>query len=418
MSTAAERLAPLAADSDRDGPEIDVPRTSRRAKIGVVVVAILVVGVGVGWGTGWLGHSGILGAFDPPCAATVSIQGAGSTFIGPLMEKWANAFDGGSTSKARGCISVRVSYNASSGVSGLAQLSAKSTEFVATEEPLNTTATAQLAAPSLTLPFALGAVAVAYNIPGVAAGLDLTGQLLASIYLGEITAWNDPAIAAINPGVDLPSGLPITVIHGAPGSGMNYVFTGYLSLNNATWAARVGQGASVAWPTGLAAGGEGTVASTLLATSGGIAYLGSGAADAGGLTCANLQNPSGFFVDPSTAGVYAAASEHGTVLPLGNQSWQGVSLLDAPGNQSYPLTTFTYTIVYTDTGIAYGGILSKNAAQWLASFLYWISVNAQVYTTQYGYVPLPPAVIADNTQIAELIRYYGQSLGDLDHDGD
>jgi phosphate ABC transporter phosphate-binding protein len=390
-------------------------------KATVVVVVILVAAGGIGWATGWFSHApeGILGWLAPPCPPTVGLNGSGSTFVAPLMQTWTHAYEGGAESRERGCDVVQVAYNASGAGTGLGELISGGTDFVATEEPLNASAAASLPAPTLTLPVALGAVAVAYDLPGVPAGLNLTGAILAAIYLGTITAWNDSAIVAINPGVALPSDVPISVIHGAPGSSTNYVFTGFLSASNATWDDQVGQGATVVWPTGISASGDAGAVSVLQGTTGGIAFLGFAYAQDSNLTCAKIQNPADVFVAPSVTSIYAAATAYGESLPLGNQSWQNVSLLDQSGNDSYPLTTFTYVVCYANLGQADRGTLTQNTAAWLASFLYWMSAAGQNYGAALGYPPLSSHVITTNEQIVELLTYDGlPALGDVDYDGD
>jgi phosphate transport system substrate-binding protein len=416
MSTSNGPFEPNDIDIDREEAiHFRAKRRRRMINVGVVVVLLVLVGAGAGWATGWFTHAPPNLRLAPPCAGSVNLTGAGSTFVAPLMTMWTAAFGG-----SKGCVTVHIGYNGSNPQVGLAQLGSGATDFLTTEEPLNVTALATLPAPVLTLPITTGAVAVAYNIPGLTTALNLSASVLAGIYMGTIASWNDTALAAINPGVHLPSDLPIEVIHGAPGSSTSYVLTGFLARNNATWSSDVGQGATVAWPTGSAASGDAGAASALQSTPGGIAYLGLSYALQDGLTCARIQNPAGDFVAPSSTNITAAtAVATAGALPPGNASWQGVSLLDAAGNSSYPLTTFTYAITYSDLDQIDHGALSKNAALWLASFLYWVSIDAQYYATPLSFGPLPSHVILGDVQIIELLRYQGGSaLGDIDSDGD
>jgi len=421
MDTPAESSAPQPADPSFEEQELADRHRRRVRKIVAIVAAVVVVTGGFAWVTDGFSRSprGISGLLAPPCPPTVALNGSGSTFIAPLMQTWVHAYSGAAASRSRGCVVVQPTYTASSSAAALGTLGAGGTEFVATEEPLSPAEEAGLPEATLTLPLAASAVAVAYNVAGMPAGLNLTGAILAGIYLGTITFWNDSAIAAVNPGVSLPAAAPISVIHDGPGSSTSYVFTGFLSASNGTWAADVGQGSTVTWPTGVVANGDANVSALLASTPGGIAYLGLGSAVRSGLTLAKVENPNGFFVAPSATSVFAAASAYDQTLPLGNESWQGVSLLDQPGNTSYPITTFTYGIVYVDLGHAYNGVLPQNVAQWLAAFLYWMSVAGQSYGTSLGYAPFSQTVTNANQQIVELLRYDGiPALGDIDYDGD
>ena len=410
-----------AGEPELDAQDLASRRRRHRRQLGTVIAVVLIAVGGIGWATDGfrLPADKVLGSIGPQCPPTVTLNGSGSTFVAPLMKTWAEAYSGAAASREMGCVVVQPVYNASGVMAALGRFSGGGTEFVASEEPLNGSAEAALPWATLTLPLTTSAVAIAYNVPGVPAGLNLTGPVLAGIYLGQITTWSDPAIAGLNPGITLPSGAPITVLHDAAGSGTSYVFSGYLSLSNASWASEVGQGPSIAWPVGLVADGDAGAAALLANTSGGIAYLGLAAALAHGLDCARLENPAEKFVAPSAATVFAATTAYAKVLPLGNQSWQNVSLLDQPGNASYPITTFTYAIVFADLGKAYDGALTLSAAQWLAAYLYWMSVAGQSYGTPLGYPPFPSVVTNANTQIVELLKYDGvAALGDIDYDGD
>jgi len=397
-------------------------RHRRRVRQGTVVLVVVVVATGgIGWATNGFTRSlsSVLGAIGPRCPPTVALNGSGSTFIEPLMHTWVRAYSGAASTREQGCLVVLPTYNATGSEAGLGSLMNDGTEFVATEAPLTAVQEAGLPQPTLTLPLAVSGVAVAYNVPGVSGGLNLSGAVLAAIYLGAITLWNDSAIAALNPAVALPRATPIQVLHQSAGSSTNYVFSGFLAASNSTWASAVGQGSSVAWPVGSSAGGDPGTAALLRTTPGAIGFLGLGTALNDSLSCAKIENPALRFVAPSASSVFAAATSYTETLPLGNESWQNVSLLDLPGVASYPIATFTYAIVYADLGIAYHGSIKLNAAQWLAAFLYWMSVAGQSYGTSLGYAPFSQTVTLGNQQIVELLRYDGiPALGDVDYDGD
>ena len=396
-------------------------RRRRLRQVGTLVAVAVIITGGVGWATDGFTRSlgSVLGSLGPQCPPTVRLNGSGSSLIGPLMQTWVRTYSGAASTRERGCLVVLPTYNASGAAAGLGTLGADGTEFAATEEPLTPAEEAGLPSPTLTLPLAVGAVAVVYNVSGVPNGLNLTGAVLAGIYLGTITLWNDSAIAGLNPGVTLPSDAPITVVHESPGSSTSFVFTGFLSESNATWAGTIGQGSSVAWPVGRSANGDAAVGAAVSATQGAIAYVSLGTAIGDHLDCAKVANRASTFVAPSAASVYAAATAYGQTLPLGNESWQNVSLLDLPGTGSYPITTFTYAIVYADLGLAYHGGLLLNVAQWLAAFLYWMSVAGQSYVAPLGCAPFTSTVTSGNQQIVELLKYDGvPALGDVDYDGD
>jgi len=420
MATPAEPSAVPAFASDPEVQERASRHRRRVRQLTAVAAIVLIATAGVAWATdGFTRSAGsLLGSLGPQCPPTVHLNGTGSTFFAPLMTSWVNVYAGAAATRERGCVVVQPTYNASGAPSGLSRLRALTTEFSVTEQPLNTSQAASLPAPVITLPLAVSGVAVVYHVAGLAGGLNLTASVLAGIYLGTVTTWNDSKIVALNPGVLLPDE-PIQVIDQGPGSTTSFVFTGFLSAHNATWALTVGQGSTVPWPVGTQAPGDAAEALLVQATAGSIGFVGLGTAVADALDCADVQNPAGAFVAPTVGSVFAAVSASTTLLPLGNESWQNVSLLDEPGLASYPITSFSYALVYADLGSAYGGGLTLNVAQWLAAFLYWMSVAGQSYGAPLGYAPFDPTVTSANQQIVELLKYNGvRALGDIDYDGD
>jgi phosphate transport system substrate-binding protein len=421
MTDPGEPPAPADTDAELDRREAASRRRRHFRQLYAIAAVVLIAVGGLAWATdGFTRSTGkLLGSLGPQCPPTVPLNGSGSTFVAPLMQSWTTAYAGAAASRNQGCVVVQPTYHATGSAAGLATLGADGTEFTTTEEPLTAAAEALLPYPTVTLPLGVSAVAVAYNLPGVGAGLNLTGPVLAGIYLGSITMWNDPKITGMNSGVALPPGTPIAVLHGGAGSSTNFVFTSFLSAANTTWATQVGAGSTVTWPVGATADGDAAAASLLSTTPGGIAFLGLASAAGAGLTCAKIENPAGVFVAPSASGVYAAATAYTAALPAGNQSWQNVTLLDEPGNASYPITTFSYAIVYADLGQAYNGGMTLHVAQWLAAFLFWMSVAGQTYGTALGFAPFAQKVTLGNAQIVELLTYDGtQVLGDVDYDGD
>ncbi|MFZ0892142.1 MAG: phosphate ABC transporter substrate-binding protein PstS [Thermoplasmata archaeon] len=389
-------------------PKIDRPNLWKTAGI----VAILVIaGVGYGWWAGWFTPPGS-GFSLPSCPGSVQLDGAGSTFAAPAVDQWAEAFDSYSNCG-------QITYSDSGSTTGLANLSALSVDFAVTDAPLSSAQEAALPTASLTIPVTLGAVAVIYNLPGNPGGLMLNGSVLAGIYLGQITQWNTPVIATMNPEITLPTNLTIAPVHDTDWGGSSFAFTSYLAQTTPAWSATEGTGESVAWPAGIAVQGSLAMVAQVERTPGSIGYVGLPEALAAGETFAALENPSGAFVLPNATNVASAASGVASSLPAGNVSWANVSLVNTLGAQNYPIVTFSYVIIYEDLGKAYGSALSQSSAGWLVTFVYWMVDVAQNYSAALSYVPLPSAVVAVNIQTFELAKYNGTSLlGDPDHDKD
>jgi phosphate ABC transporter phosphate-binding protein len=251
-------------------------------------------------------------------------------------------------------------------------------------------------------------VSVIFNVPGVKV-LNVTGQVVAAIYLGDITNWNNSAIAALNPHTTLPN-LAITVVHRSDGSGTSFVFTHWLAAENTTWANTIGAGLSVAWPTGLGEKGSTLVTSTVVSTSGAIGYAELNYAKLQGAAYAAVQNPAGFFITPNGTNTAEAAQEVSSSLPNGSGDWGNVSIINQPGTTTYPLATLTYIVVFQDLGKAYGSGMTQTQAQWLVHYLYWAVSAGQNYSAGDFYVPMPVGITTlDETTISE-IQYNGQSL--------
>ena len=305
-------------------------------------------------------------------AATASqaaqITGAGATFPAPVYAKWAESY------KAQSGLELNYQPIGSGG--GIKQIKAKTVDFGASDKPLKPEETS--AAGLFQFPTVMGGVVPVINVPGLAPGqVHLTGALLGSIYLGEITKWSDPRLAAVNKGVKLPN-LPITVVHRSDGSGTSFVYTNYLALKNATWKAKVGASDAVEWPVGLGGKGNDGVAAFVKQTIGSIGYVEYAYAKQNHLTYTKLQNAAGAFVDP-TAPNFAAAASHGTWLPA-----QGfyLLLLDQPGATSWPITAATFILVYKQQANAANGAA-------VLKFFDWAYKNGDAQAAQLDYVPLP-----------------------------
>lgn len=377
----------------------------------IVVIVIVIALVGAAYAEGWIGKSSSPnnggGGYQPPCA---SLTAGGSTFVYPLMAVWAQDYAGQSCSANNGYSSVDVIYNAVGSGTGITDLTDKIYAFGASDAPLTSSQTSALPGAAVTLPDSAGAVTIMYNIPKVATGLNLTGPLLAAIFLGSITNWNDSQIAAINPGVTLPS-QAITVEHRSDGSGTTFAFTSYLSLENTTWKNTVGAATSVNWPVGQGQHGSEGVAGAVASTTGAIGYaeLNYAEEEGNGVGIAKVLNPANNYILPNVADTAAAVAQVSSFpAPTGN--WSGFTILNQAGATTYPIATFTYIMTYTDVGKVFGSSFTQQDAQALVSFLWWITHGGQTSATGLFYVPLPAAVTAvDETAIGDIL-YNGASL--------
>jgi len=335
----------------------------------------------------------------------VSILGAGATFPQPLIQTWTVQYN-------KIYPAVTISYSGIGSGGGIQQITAKTVDFGASDAPLSDK---QLAAASglVLFPETLGGVAVTYNLQawGVsnATVLHFTPAVIAGIYMGNITKWNDPAITALNPGVNLPSN-SITVVHRSDGSGTTFAFTNFLSVTNPNWATNVGFSTSVTWPvdklgTGVGAKGNPGVAGTVANTKGAIGYVDVIYAVSNHLGVGAIENPAGNFIVPTLQTIlWAAANATGTPNPTDLR----LHIVNAPGPQSYPISTYTYLLVYKDMSTNPSTTMAK--AQALAHFLWWAIHDGQQYSTALIYVPLPANVVAADEQLLMTLNYQGTPL--------
>ena len=304
-----------------------------------------------------------------PAAADTNLTGAGASFPYPLYTKWFYEYN-----KAHP--DVKINYQSIGSGGGIRQIVAKTVDFGATDGPMGDDQLATAPATILHLPTVLGAVAVIYNLPGVAK-LNLSGPVLAEIFLGKVTKWNDPAIAALNAGVSLPD-TAISVAHRSDGSGTTFCFVDYLSKVSAEWKSKVGKGTSVNWPVGLGGKGNEGVAGTVKQTPNSVGYVELIYATQNGLSYAQVKNAAGKFVAPSVESATAAAA--GVTMPADFR----VSIVDAAGEAAYPISTFTWLLVYEKNDGEKGAVI--------ASFLKWMLDEGQKMAPALGYAPLPAKV--------------------------
>jgi phosphate transport system substrate-binding protein len=325
----------------------------------------------------------LLGVKRPACAQ-VLVNGAGATFPYPLYSKWFDVY-------AKVSPAVRFNYQSIGSGGGITQLLNHTVDFGASDAPMTDAQLAKAADSILHFPTVLGAVVMTYNVAGLNAPLKLSGPVIADIYSGKITKWNDSALAGLNPGVTLPD-LAIVVCHRSDGSGTSFIFTDYLSKVSPDWSKDPGKGTSVKWPTGLGGKGNEGVTALVQQTPGAIGYVELIYAINNKLPRATLRNHDGAWVDASLATVTAAAAAGAPLMPADFR----VSITDAAGKDSYPLSSFTYLLVYDKQTDAIRG-------KALVGFLHWMLSDGQKYAPALQYAPLPSTVVAkEEAQIGKI----------------
>jgi len=304
----------------------------------------------------------------------VQINGAGATFPYPIYSKWFSEYN-------KLHPSVEINYQSIGSGGGIRQLSNQTVFFGATDGPM--TPEQMLAAPGkiLHLPTVLGAVVPVYNIPGVSTQLKFTGGLLADIFLGKITKWNDPTIMKLNPGVNLP-GTDITVVHRSDGSGTSYIFVDYLAKLSAEWKQKVGVATAVNWPVGVGGKGNEGVSGLVTQTPGSIGYVELIYALQNKVSYGAVQNMAGDFVTATVESVSAAAAEAVKSMPADFR----VSITNAPGKGVYPISSFTWLLLYENPK-------DKAQAKVMVDFVKWALTDGQKFAPDLGYAPLPEAVV-------------------------
>jgi phosphate transport system substrate-binding protein len=352
---------------------------------------------------GWLAISVGLGACAGPDASGsigggITLTGAGATFAMPLITLWSSEYE-----EATG---GRVNYNSIGSGGGIRAHIDRTVDFAASEAPLNAEQAAA-ARGTLTIPFTIGTVTVAFNLPGVDE-LRLTGDILADVYLGGITRWNDPRIVELNPGRGFPD-RPIVVVHRSDGSGTTYVFTDYLSKASPVWRDRVGYATSVAWPTGVGGNGNEGVAGAIRNNPYSLGYIELSYASNLGMPTAAIRNRAGRFVKPSLEAGTAAAEAIVNDLPPGHESWTEVSFTDAPGEASYPISSFSYFFIYEDLA-ALGGNVTRDRAAGVVRWIEWAVTEGQRFNGEVQNAALPGAVRALNLETLDRTNFEGERL--------
>jgi phosphate transport system substrate-binding protein len=321
----------------------------------------------------------------PGAAQTIRINGAGATFPYPIYSKWFSEYN-------KLHPDVQINYQSIGSGGGIRQLTNRTVFFGATDGPM--TKEQMLSAPGriLHFPTVLGAVVPIYNIPGVDEVLKFTGPLLADIFLGRVSRWNDPAIAKLNPGARLP-GSDITVVHRSDGSGTTYIFADYLGKVSPEWRKSVGIATSLNWPTGVGAKGNEGVAGLTKQTPGGIGYVELIYAIQNKIPYSTVQNMAGEFVRASLESVTKAAAATKGKMPSDFR----VSITNAPGAGVYPVSSFTWLLFYENPK-------DKRAARVMVDFMRWALHDGQKYCADLGYAPLPEEVVTMEMEALKKIR--------------
>jgi phosphate transport system substrate-binding protein len=331
----------------------------------------------------------------------IELNGAGATFPFPLIDTWRVEYQ-----KIKPEVSINYQSIGSGG--GVKQFTEKIVDFGATDAPL-TSLEMEKAREAVHIPETIGSIIVSYNIPEVPdKGLKLTGPILANIYLGKIPKWNDPQIQKLNPDLFLPD-QNIIVVHRSDGSGTTFVWTDYLSKVSNEWNAQVGKGKSVQWSTGIGAPGNEGVASTIKSTPYTIGYVELSYALTTRMTYAYLQNQEGNFIEPSIDSVRAAVASSANLLPRGDESWEQVSTTNTPGKDSYPISSFSYLLLYKELSTI-PRIDSMDKAKALVDFVFWAITDGQQFVDGLGYVALPNDVVILNQDTLSLLTYKGQPV--------
>ncbi len=312
------------------------------------------------------------------------LNAAGATFPYPIYSKW---FDVYHTAHPN----VQINYQSIGSGGGIRQLLAGTVDFGASDGPMSDDQLAQAKFKILHFPTVLGAVVPTYNIAGVTGDLNFTQKALSGIYLGTITKWNDPEITKANPGVKLP-GDDIVVVHRSDGSGTSYIFTDFLSKASDDWKNKVGKGTSVNWPVGLGGKGNEGVSGLVKQTPDSIGYIELIYAVQNSISYGNVQNADGKFVKADLAGVTAAAASMKD-MPEDFR----VSITNAPGAKSYPISSFTWLLIPAQISDA-----AKRDA--IKDFLKWMLVDGQKFNEGLSYAQLPKAVIGKESKAIALIQ--------------
>src|SRR5579871_659098 len=320
-----------------------------------------------------------------------ALIGAGSSFDNPLFSKLFSEYN-----KTNG---LKVNYQSVGSGAGISQLTNKTVDFGASDAPMNGKQDSALAAPALHIPVTAGAVVLSYNLPEIKDTLLITPSVLADIFLGKITKWDDPKIAAINKGVKLPP-TGIVIAHRSDGSGTTNIFTTYLSKVSEEWSSKVGKGSAVNWPVGLGGKGNEGVAGSVKQTPGAIGYIELAYAIQNNMAFAKIQNKSGNFITPSIASVTAAAN---ITIPADSK----ISLTNTDAPDGYPISGFSWVLIYKEQKY---NDRSADRATKLLKLISWVIHDGQQFSSALNYAPLSPNVVSVGDAILKSATFDGKPI--------
>jgi phosphate transport system substrate-binding protein len=326
--------------------------------------------------------------------AQIILNGTGATFPYPLISKWSSEYH-----KIKP--DIQLNYQPIGSGGGIKQMTAGTVNWGASDAPLTDEqmkAAEDAHGPLIHIPETLGAVVIAYNIPGVTGTLKFDGETIANIYLGKITNWNDESIKKLNPKVDLPD-QRIIVVHRADGSGTTYIFSDYLSKVSSDWKDKVGESTSLNWPVGIGGKGNDGVSGQVSRTPGGIGYVELIYALQNNISFADLKNAAGVFIHPSINGVTEALANAAKTLPEDLR----FSITNAPGKDSYPISSATWLLIYRNQTDPVKG-------KAVVEFMKWAVTEGQQFSTALDYAPLPKNIQRIDVEKLKTVQYNGASL--------
>jgi phosphate transport system substrate-binding protein len=359
----------------------------------LALAATAALGAGVAACGSSSGSSGSSGSSNSGGSTSGTVNGAGSTFAAPVYQQF------GSQLKGQG---ITLNYQPVGSGAGVAALAAGTAQFAGSDPALTPDDKKTLTkGDPVQIPVFFGAITASYNVSGVKSGLKLDGPTLAAIFQGKVTTWNDPAIAKLNPGAKLPTS-KITVVHRSDESGTTKGFTTFLSAYSPSWKSQVGADKTVKWPTGTGAKGNDGVAAAIKQTSNSIGYVEEAYALANNFSYASVKNKAGNFVAPSLASTSAAGV--GLTIPAD----LGISAIDAPGAQAYPIASQTFIDTYKDPCKSLG--MKQGDAKAMGAFLDYILGNGQSQLEQLQYAKLPSDLLGKSKQVAGSLTCNGSAL--------